>query len=71
MVRDLNLTELGKGTGSRLKGWKLLSADGRISVYRNRRKELSLYYSTEKGRSFRNNTENLMLALGYEHNAQE
>lgn len=72
LVRDLNLSKAqAEILGSRLQGWKLLAPDTRISVYRNRQKELSQYFSTEENLSFCNNIDHLMLALGYEQKPEE
>lgn len=72
LVRDLNLSKTqAEILGSRLQGWKLLAPGTRISVYRNRQKKLSQYFSTEEGLSFCKNVDDLMRELGFNHKPEE
>ena len=68
LIRDLNLfhneTEI---LGSKLKERHLLEKNVKISLYRNREKDLITYFSSQNAFIYCNDVDGLMRAIGHKH----
>ena len=72
LVRDLNLTkEHSELHGSRLKQWNLLEEGTKTSVFRTRQEDFSIYFEMDNTLCFCNNIDDLMGALGVQHQPSE
>jgi hypothetical protein len=72
LVRDLNLSKnQAELLGSRLQGWNLLAKGTTISIFRDRNKNFSKFFSMNGNLCFCSDIDGLMMALGYNHNPQE
>ena len=68
LIKDLNLHKnKAEILGSRLKERNLLEKDVKISLYRNRMKDLTTYFSSQDTLIYCNDVDRLMRAIGYEH----
>lgn len=72
LVRDLGLSKnKAELLASRLKGWKLLQGDTKVSFFRQRQKEFEHLFSKEKDLVFCNDVENLFQSMGVEHKSED
>lgn len=72
LIRDLALSKSqAELLGSRLQGWKLLSPGTRISVFRNRDKELTQFFKQSNSLTFCSDIDGLLSAFGCHHNPSE
>lgn len=72
LVRELKLgKEQAQLLGSRLQEWKLLDKNTRISIYKRRHENLSIFYEVKDDFCFCNNIDALMQELGFNHNPKE
>lgn len=72
LVRDLNLSKKqSEILGSRLKGWKLLDPNTKISMYRSRHDEFKLFFSHEGNLIFCNDILSVMATLNFEYNTDD
>jgi len=72
LVRDLGLSKAkAELLGSRLQGWRLLSAGSKMSVFRSRQTDLTQFFAQYENLCFCTDVDGLLTALGYEHDPQE
>lgn len=72
LIRDLDLTK-GKSEllASRLKQWKLLTNETKVTVYRKRHELFSKYFEKNDSICFCKDIDGLMEALGFSHIVEE
>lgn len=72
LVRDLGLNkENAELLGSRMKQWKLLSKNTKVSVFRKRHELLSRFFLKEDSICFCKDIDGLMEELNFTHNVEE
>ena len=68
LIRDLNLSKNGAEIlGSRFQERNLLKKDVKISLYWNREKDLTTYFSSQDTLIYCCNEDGLMRAIGHQH----
>lgn len=72
LIRDLDLTkEKSELLASRLKQWKLLTNETKVTVYRKRHELFSKYFEKNDSICFCKDIDGLMEALGFSHIVEE
>ena len=72
LIRDLKLSKVdGELLGSRLQQWNVLHSATKISIFRDRSKQFSPYFTSIENKSFCSNIRGLFDAFQFSHNPKE